>query len=597
MRFIRSNGLNLSRQVRRVVLGCVLLSGILLATTVGAQPTTTHTVCSNGCDFTTIQAAVNAADHGDTIQLLITTAHTEYDIVVNKSVSIEGLGETTTTIQAAASPGTAPNRVFFILDGLDVYLSDMTIKNGDTNSTGGGLHNAGSDVTLTNMDFLANEASNGGGIYSAGGTLTLSNVSVLNNSIFNDGGGVYNAGTLIVEGSNISTNENRQRGAGIFNSGVATIRNSSIAYNDVLIASGFNMQGGGIYNEGTLHIIDSTIRYNEIAGATSASSFIGGGGIYGSGGELDLHGTIVEYNTVGSEQDGGGLFLNGSDATISRSVINNNRSDGAFANTGGLYMSSGTLTMRDTTVQDNWGDVGGGLHISNGTVDIRHSTVSGNQSNYGGGLYVCGNTSTMAFTNVTFSDNESAIDGGGIYVCSSGELYLANVTVTDNLADSDDEGSGNGGGIYLATFNQDSGIVHLKNTIIDDNSDLSDFPGISASDCYGEVTSEGYNLIGSLGFSLGSPPCSVVGDTTTNLIGFDAMFDVLTDNGGPTLTHALMPGSDALNAGNPAGCTDMDGTPLPVDQRYGFRPDRCDMGAFELDALVEKRYLPAIRKD
>jgi hypothetical protein len=50
-------------------------------------------------------------------------------------------------------------------------------------------------------------------------------------------------------------------------------------------------------------------------------------------------------------------------------------------------------------------------------------------------------------------------------------------------------------------------------------------------------------------------------------------------------------------AGNPAGCTDMDGNPLPADQRYGLRPDHCDMGAFEFDALVERLNLPAVLKD
>jgi predicted outer membrane repeat protein len=201
----------------------------------------------------------------------------------------------------------------------------------------------------------------------------------------------------------------------------------------------------------------------------------------------------------------------------------------------------------------------------------------------------------MAFSNVTFSDNEATIDGGGIYVCSTGELHLANVTISDNRADSDDDLSGNGGGIYLDTYDQDSGIVHVKNSIIADNADLSDWPGIAAHDCFGEVTSEGYSLIGTLGYSLPDPPCSITGDETGNLIEEDAMLDVLADNDGPTLTHALLPGSPAINAGNPGICRDNFSNLLMTDQRGGFRPDRCDMGAFEFGALTEPIYLPIVQ--
>jgi predicted outer membrane repeat protein len=288
--------------------------------------------------------------------------------------------------------------------------------------------------------------------------------------------------------------------------------------------------------------------------------------------------------------------LNDGQTTNSLSVINNNQADGAFSNTGGLYMDSGMLTMRDSTVRDNMGDVGGGLTLTNGSGAISHTTISGNESNFGGGLYVCGSLGTMAFSNVTFSDNEATQDGGGIYVCSNGELHLANVTVSDNRADSDDEGNGDGGGIYLDAFNQNRGIVHIKNSIIAGNDDLSDWPSIAAHDCLGEVTSEGFNLIGTLGFSLGDPPCSITGDATGNIIGGDAMLGALADNGGPTLTHALMLGSVAVNAGNPAGCTDTAGSPLPTDQRHGLRPDRCDMGAFEFGALIEHNYLPTVQK-
>ena len=55
----------------------------------------------------------------------------------------------------------------------------------------------------------------------------------------------------------------------------------------------------------------------------------------------------------------------------------------------------------------------------------------------------------------------------------------------------------------------------------------------------------------------------------------------LQNNGGPTQTQALLPGSPAINAGNPAGCRDALGALLLADQRGFPRLGRCDIGAYE----------------
>jgi hypothetical protein len=109
----------------------------------------------------------------------------------------------------------------------------------------------------------------------------------------------------------------------------------------------------------------------------------------------------------------------------------------------------------------------------------------------------------------------------------------------------------------------------LQNSIVANN---------SGKDCGGTITSLGYNLS-----SDGSCKFNGPGDmnNTNPLVG------PLKNNGGPTQTQALLPGSPAIDAGNPSGCTDGQGHLLKTDQRSKPRPDKedtggCDIGAFEL---------------
>jgi len=91
------------------------------------------------------------------------------------------------------------------------------------------------------------------------------------------------------------------------------------------------------------------------------------------------------------------------------------------------------------------------------------------------------------------------------------------------------------------------------------------------------MTSKGYNLS-----SDGTCNFSGPGDLNNT----DPVLGPLQNNGGPTQTQALLPGSPAIDAGNPNGCTDGNGNLLKTDQRGAPRHDKedtggCDMGAFE----------------
>src|SRR3989337_982403 len=98
-------------------------------------------------------------------------------------------------------------------------------------------------------------------------------------------------------------------------------------------------------------------------------------------------------------------------------------------------------------------------------------------------------------------------------------------------------------------------------------------------DCSGTIGSSGYNLVGS------TSGCTITGDTTGNLTGVDPLLSPLQDNGGPTLTHPLLPGSPAIAAGNPATPGSGGNACEATDQRGVVRPQfaACDMGAFELE--------------
>ncbi len=223
-------------------------------------------------------------------------------------------------------------------------------------------------------------------------------------------------------------------------------------------------------------------------------------------------------------------------------------------------LSNSTLTLDRARIESN---LDGGLFIqASVTATIRNSTISNNSDeNSGSGISNSGN---LLISNSTISGNSANGDGGGIH--SNGTVELSSVTITNNSAGGSGT-FGNGGGIASV-----GGTVTFRNTIIAGNSDLS---GGNNPDCSGTLTSARYNLIEN------TAGCAIGGNTTGNLTGVSANLGVLSQNGGGTQTHALLLGSPAINAGNPAGCLDENGDLLGTDQRNFVRNGICDIGAFE----------------
>jgi hypothetical protein len=201
---------------------------------------------------------------------------------------------------------------------------------------------------------------------------------------------------------------------------------------------------------------------------------------------------------------------------------------------------------------------------------IYASTISDNRAKRtGGGIQVFG---TMSITNSTISGNQASwhtpanCSGAGIYVADGSSLLLTNSTVTNNSL------AGKGGGLGRGT----SGTIKMRNTIVAGNTS-NYFPDADVS---GAVVSHGHNLIGN---TTGSS-----GWIATDLLNRNAALGPLANNGGPTMTHALLANSQAVNSGSDALAVDpASGKPLSGDQRGSPRfVGTVDIGAFESDFTV-----------
>jgi hypothetical protein len=252
---------------------------------------------------------------------------------------------------------------------------------------------------------------------------------------------------------------------------------------------------------------------------------------------------------------GGGGVRNEGTLTISGCVIANNASNGG----GGIRNDRGVLTVNDSTVI---GNRPGGISNVHSLLVVNNSTVSGNT---GRGIENAF-SSTMIVSNSTISGNKSGARGGGISNYAESIAFLNNVTITDNIA----EFIPGGGGIY----NDSRSVVTLRNSIVAGNINLNH----DGPDCRGTIGSAGHNL-------LGDPTRCNFMAAASDLIGVPPLLGPLQDNGGPTETHALLPGSPAIDAIPVADCTDDVGAPILVDQRGVPRPQgmACDIGAYEFE--------------
>ena len=241
-----------------------------------------HSVCATGCDFTLIATAVDAASSGDLIRVEVELpqVHTESGVVIEKNLTIRGLGRDRTVVQAAATVGEATDRILTARAGASVFLEDLTLQHGSQSlggavlaegdpgfttdltvsdvrfqgnratSFGGGLFaDFDSVVTITDSIFEDNEAGTGGGLASEGSDLSLRESLLMGNSA-DRGGGVYHSnGDLVVWNTTVTGNTATiEAGALFIPTSVPVLRHVTIVDNSAPTTGGLDFLAASVSN-------------------------------------------------------------------------------------------------------------------------------------------------------------------------------------------------------------------------------------------------------------------------------------------------------------------------------------------------------------
>ena len=501
------------------------------------QPPACSTVVTTTADGGpgSLRAALSCASEGDIVDatgisgVILLTGG---ELVVSNDINILGPGAA-----ALAVSGDGASRVFHLVPGVTVTISGLSITNG----VAGGL---------------LPPDQGGGGIFNDHSTLTLNNCAIVGNSApassvnGGQGGGIDNSGTLNMLNCMVSGNSTGGSGGGVLNDVGTTLNITGVTFsgNNALAA------GGGILNEvgATVSVKNSTIDGN--------GSVSGGGGIANSG-TLVLTNTLLSGNSTGS--NGGGI-LNNASATLTVTTTSLNANISAAA--GGGINNDGTQTIGYSTVNGNSAQFGGGFYNgTRGHLTITNCTVSSNSAATGGGIE---NHEIITIINSTISGNSATTNGGGINNILI--LTILNSTFSGNLAP-------HGGAI-----SHYGGYLEIGSTILNAGTLGGNIANFATPDT---IYMDGYNLSSDDAAGL----LNLTGDRTN----IDPMLGPLANNGGPTLTHAPLPGSPAIDQGVDFGVY----YPLsPFDQRGpGFSRTRrdpalplppggdgTDIGAFEI---------------
>jgi len=356
-----------------------------------------------------------------------------------------------------------------------------------------------------------------------------------------------------------------QLGGAIRNHSTLTLDGLSIHDNLAVVPPGGAgaSSGGGIFNEaGTLILVGTQV---------FANTGDEGGGIHNfATAALEMTGGLIGHNTA--TDNAGGLWNNfAAEATLEDVEFVGNT---AAANGAGIY-NDGHLEINLATFEENTDATqGGGMYnAEHGEAFLYDAWFTNNSADLGGAVY---NLGLMHLYRSSLTVNTAFGGfGGGAYNEAPGALLLRNVTISGNMADPATRGGAgvyNYGGEVRVEFvtlahnspdgilNDGGGLVNMRSTVLASH---------ALGNCLG-VSSAGYNLEDGAACGLTEP---------SDLSGLDPLLAPLALNGGVNLSHALNPGSPAIDSGTPDLCTAEDQRGVPRPQGAG-----CDRGAYEAEA-------------
>ena len=331
---------------------------------------------------------------------------------------------------------------------------------------------------------------------------------------------------------------------------------SNVTIAGLTIANGYYSHGAGIGNYENLTISGCVITNND----TGLNS--GQGGAIRSDGNLTVKDSTISGNAAWAS--GAAIASSNGNVTIQNSTISDNHVRGYYifngpkGYPGGAVFKTGLgeLKVTGSTLAGNTATGSGGavyLRSNNGIQhDITACTLSGNTSDTNGGAIALNGDTHLELKNSTVSDNSASGAGGGMFIRYGYYASIANSTIAYNYS------TGSGGGIYC-----ESQTVDMVSTIVSGNRTDS-----SGRDLSGRFS--GYHSLVS-----DTSGATTFGFQYTNQIAY---LGLLQNNGGPTLTRALLAGSPCFEHGIANG--------LATDQRGLPRVSgvAADIGAFEAQA-------------
>ena len=350
---------------------------------------------------------------------------------------------------------------------------------------------------------------------------------------------------VILNNLTVTGGQQTGTGAGIFNEGLLTINSVNVIDNQ--INAEFSGFGAGILNTGTMTINDSTISGNRITTTLIGGSSMGAG-IANYEASIYINNSLIDDNSIDNGYGhAGGIYTDGVDSylTVYESTISNNSVPGGGAAIGsgltrpyedGIYTGSVTEIQYSTISNNVAGGFGNGIYNIGGSLTFYMSTASGNYSTGPEG---------NSFSVIVMGAGDLTIDSSTITNNEVGVITEdADVTIRKSLI------AGNYGGAVYAAYD----CTNTNPTSLD----------IDNYNVFGEATHPEHCQAGSTNivFPADGDPASLVFP--------------LANNGGETQTHALVPGSLAINVAAGCGTRDQRGFPRPVG-------GLCDAGAYEAD--------------